>query len=54
MQKRKDYIESISSSASIFAQYIYSNDYVLLRLESELTPEQAQKYETAFNEIMNQ
>lgn len=54
MQKRKDYIETLSSSASIFAQYIYSNDYVLLRLETDLTPEQAKKYETAFNEIMNQ
>ena len=54
MEKRKNYIESISSSASIFAQYIYSNDYALLRLESDLTPEQAKKYETTFNEIMNQ
>lgn len=54
LQKRKDYIESTSSSASIFAQYIYSNNYALLRLENELTPEQAQEYETAFNKIMNQ
>ena len=53
MQKRKNYIESISSSSSIFAQYIYGNEYVLLRLDNELTPSQAKEYETTFNEIMN-
>ena len=53
MEKRKSYIENLSSSVSIFNQYIYSNDYVLLRLEHELTPTQAKEYEEAFNQIMN-
>ena len=53
MEKRKSYIENLSSSVSIFNQYIYSNDYVLLRLEHELTPTQAKEYEEAFNEIMD-
>lgn len=52
MQKRKDYIESITSSISAFAEYSYSNDYVLLRLNSELTPSQAREYENIFNEIL--
>ena len=53
MEKRKNYIESLSSSASIFNQYIYSNDCVLLRLEHDLTPTQAQEYEKAFNEVIS-
>lgn len=52
MQNRKNYIETLASSASIFNQYVYSNDYALLRLEHDLTPTQAQEYEKAFNEIM--
>lgn len=52
MQKRKDYVESISSQASMFAQYIYSKGNVLLRLEKDLTPEQAKEYETAFYDIV--
>lgn len=52
MENRKEYIESISSSASMFAQYIYSKGNVLLRLEKDLTPEQAKEYEDAFNEIV--
>ena len=53
MEKRKNYVETLSSSASIFNQYIYANDYAILRLENELTPTQAQEYEKVFNEIMN-
>lgn len=52
MENRKEYIESISSSASMFVQYIYSKGNVLLRLEKDLTPEQAKEYEDAFNEIV--
>lgn len=52
MKNRKEYIEKISSSASMFAQYIYSKGNVLLRLEKELTPEQAKEYEDVFNEIV--
>lgn len=52
MNNRKEYIESISSQASIFAEYTYSAGNALLRLDNELTPEQAKEYEEAFYEIM--
>lgn len=52
MQNRKKYIESISSQMSMFAQYIYSKGNVLLRLDEELTPQQAEEYEKAFYEIL--
>lgn len=52
LESRKKYIESISSQASIFSQYIYSKGYALLRLESDLTPEQAKEYENLFYEIV--
>ena len=52
MKKRKEYIEQISNSSSMFAQYIYSKGNVLLRLEKDLTPEQAQEYEKIFNQII--
>ena len=54
MNNRKEYIESISSQASIFAEYIYSAGNALLRLDNELTPEQAKEYEEAFYSIMNE
>ncbi len=53
MEKRKNYIENISSSTSFFTQYIYSKEYAILRLESELTPEQAKEYESLFYEVIN-
>lgn len=52
MEKRKNYIEGLSTSVSMFNQYIYSNNYALLRLEHDLTPTQAQEYEKIFNEII--
>ena len=52
MKKRKEYIEQISNYSSMFAQYIYSKGNVLLRLEKDLTPEQAQEYEKIFNQIV--
>lgn len=53
MENRKNYVESISNSISMFSEYTYSNDYALLRLEHDLTPAQAKEYEEAFNNIMN-
>lgn len=52
MNNRKAYIESLSSSASLFNQYIYAKGNVLLRLENDLTPTQAKEYEDIFNEII--
>lgn len=52
LENRKKYIETLSSSASIFNQYIYSSGNALFRLEKDLTPSQAQEYENVFYEIM--
>lgn len=52
MQKRKDYIESVTSSFSPLAEYNYYNDYILLRLNKGLTPSQAIEYENIFKEIL--
>lgn len=52
LDTRKKYIETLSSSASIFNQYIYFCDNALFRLDNDLTPLQAQEYENAFYEIM--
>ena len=52
MNNRKAYIESLSSSVSLFNQYIYAKGNVLLRLENDLTPTQAKEYEDIFNEII--
>ena len=52
MEKRKNYIETISSSASFFTRYIYAKDYAILRLESDITPEQAKEYENLFYEVI--
>ena len=48
-KSRKDYIEALNS---VSTQYCYLIDCTLLRIEGNLTPTQAQEYETAFNEIM--
>lgn len=48
-EARKNYIEALSSISS---QYCYLIDKTLFRVEGDLTPTQAQEYETAFNEIM--
>ena len=53
MQKRKTYIESVTSSISAFAEYSYSNEYILLRINKELTPSQAKEYEDILKEIFN-
>lgn len=52
MEKRKTYIETISSSMSLLNQYIYSKGNVLMRLEHDLTPTQAKEYEDLFNSIV--
>jgi hypothetical protein len=45
---RKEYIDSIGESASLFAEYSYQYENVLLRIDKSLTPKQAAVYEEAF------
>lgn len=51
LQARKKYIEMAYESMPQAKQYLYVHNNVLLRLEFELTPEQAKAYETSFNRI---
>ena len=51
MKNRKNYIEGLSTTA-MFSQYIYIKRDALLRIDGDLTPEQAREYETLFNEIV--
>jgi len=47
-QKRFTYIQAISSSGGLFAEYEYVDGVAILRLSKELTPTQAKAYQTAF------
>ena len=53
MKKRKDYLETITSSMSVFAEYSYAQGVYLLRLNKSLTPAQAKEYEEIFYKIIN-
>lgn len=54
MKKRKDYLETITSSMSVFAEYSYAQGVYLLRLNKSLTPAQAKEYEENFYKIINE
>lgn len=48
---RKDYIDSFGKESPMFIEYSYINGTALLRLNSELTPEQASEYEKVFSQL---
>lgn len=50
--KRFDYVQAISSSGGLFAEYdYYDNGVALLRVSHELTPAQAKAYQDAFQAL---
>jgi hypothetical protein len=51
VEKRRKYIEEIGKSAGIFTQYQYAHKNVLLRLDKELTPQQASEYEKVLKDL---
>jgi hypothetical protein len=52
-QRRTDYLTKITQSlGSMFVEYDYLVDTVLLRLGSELTPTQAEKYHRALTDLV--
>jgi hypothetical protein len=51
VKNRKEYIDSIGEEMQLFAEYSYVKGSVLLRLDSALTPEQAEKYKAEFEKI---
>jgi hypothetical protein len=46
-EKREEYVKAVTGSASLLAEYSYREGRVFLRLGSDLTPDQAKKYEAA-------
>lgn len=52
-QKRYDYVKAISGSSSLFVEYSYLFNNVLLRIDGKLTPDQAAQYEAAFVSMQN-
>lgn len=48
---RYEYIDSLSKSSSLFAQYIYQYQNVLLRVSGKLTPSHANIYKAAFSSL---
>lgn len=47
LQVRRDYIEAVTRSSPLLAQYVFSSGLVLLRVSGELTPDQAAAYDRA-------
>lgn len=50
-QARYDYVCDVTSQMPL-SQYIYLNGNVLLRIDSQVLPEDAARYQSAFNQIM--
>ena len=50
-EKREEYVKAITESASLLAEYSYREGRVFLRLGSDLTPDQAAKYESALRKV---
>lgn len=50
-KNRQDYINKVGETASLFSEYNYLKDNALLRINHELSPEDAKKYEEEFQKI---
>lgn len=46
--KRKEYVEQVTESMPMLQQYIYVNDTAVLRLEHDVLPSDAEKYNEIF------
>lgn len=52
-EARYTYVEEVNKVMSAFTQYLYLSDNILLRVDGDLTPEQAEEYRTAFEALIN-
>lgn len=52
-QARYTYVEEVNSVMSALNQYLYLSDNILLRVDHELTPEQAEEYRQSFEALIN-
>lgn len=51
-QARYDYIQELGKSMTFLAEYDYLNDYVLLRINYDVTPSDEKQYEEALDAFM--
>lgn len=54
LNKRYEYIKSLSDSTSIVNQYLYKQDNYLMRVSYDVSPTNAKKYETIFNKLFEE
>lgn len=52
LNRRFTYIKNITLSMPTYNQYMYKKGLFLMRLDKELTPTQAKKYEKEFNRVV--
>jgi len=52
-EARYEYINALSSSSSMFVQYLYLYKNVFLRIDKDLTPDQAAAYESGFEALQS-
>lgn len=50
-KNRKEYIEEVTSKASVLTEYDYLKDNVLLRINKDVEPDKAKEYEEQLNKI---
>jgi hypothetical protein len=53
LRARKDYVDAVTKTASVFVEYSYDFGVVLLRLAHDLTPDQAQGYENVLKAFLS-
>jgi hypothetical protein len=51
-KRRAEYVQAITTSSSLFAEYSWQVDSVFLRLDNAFTPTQAAEYERVLREIL--
>jgi hypothetical protein len=51
-KRRADYVQAITTSSSLFAEYSWLVDSVFLRLDNAFTPTQATEYERVLRETL--
>ena len=51
LQNRKKYLESVFEEYPTFVQYVYVHKNAILRVDKELTPDQAEEYKTNLNKL---
>jgi len=51
LQNRKEYLESVFEEYPIYVQYMYVHKNAILRIDKNLTPDQAEEYKVNLNNL---